>query len=663
MNFSRIIFLFLFPIVLSSQNKNIDSLLSLLPKKPDTTKVLILGTVADAYQFNSLEKALFYADSAYKFAIKIKYANGIAYSLQLYGSIYTTAGKYDLAIKYIHKALPYLKELKKTYTVANCYNTLGNIYMGINDTNRAFTYYTLSHSLSKVNNLTTMQIISGVGLGNILIQKQKFKEAKNYITAAINYFEKNRNTEYLASGYTILSEIYVGLGQFKEAEKNLLIANELFSDIESKYGMAMTLMSLSKVQDTLGKKTESVNNLTKALKLNLERKALDNIRETAYLLAKLSESRNDLKSAVENYKIYIQYNDSVFNAEKVKTTSELATQYETKEKENELKLKNIELEASENRVKSKNVLIIIFIIASALFLGFVILLIRQIIKNKKVNFLLQKQNSKIQFQKDIIENKNKDITDSINYAKHIQQALMPSASVLKQYVKEYFIIYKPKDIVSGDFYFVEHHNDSTYIAVVDCTGHGVPGAMLSVFMHTNLIRIIKSENLANNPAQILTEMCVALKSNLNKDRGKQINDGADIGICVINKNQLVFAGAKLNLVKVDNSTIEIIKGDRISISSSFDFENNCFSNQFVNYSARSTFYMSTDGFGDQFGGSKDGKNKPEGKKFKQTNLYNLILTYNSLPLLEQADHLLNDFYEWKGKYEQTDDVTVIGFMI
>lgn len=653
------------PFLFLAQQKEIDSLLKEVPGKHDTVKVMLLSSVANSYQFYSIEKALMYADSAHALALKTNYKKGVAFCFQNYAAIYTTSGKYDLAIKYILKAIPLNKELKRTRTLANCYNTLGNIYIGTNDTNRAYQNYLESYIISGAHNFQDMKIISGIGLANVNILKKNYKESYKYISPSIEYFKKLNKKEYLASCYAVMADANLGLKNYKEAKKNLNEAITIFKELDMKYGIGISLLNLGKIEEITGNRNEAISLFTQALKINTERNALDNIRENALELAKLYEKNGDLKPAIDNYKLYMQYNDSVFTIQKAKVSSELETKYETKEKENALKLKNTELEATETKLKSKNYLIIFFIIASIIFLVFLFLLLKQINKNKKANSLLKTQNKEIKIQKDIIENKNKDITDSINYAKHIQQAIVPSSQMFKNFVSQSFVIYKPKDIVSGDFYFIEKCNDLIYIAVVDCTGHGVPGAMLSVFIHSNLNSIIKSNLFPNNPAQILKELCLTLKNNLHQGSKKQINDGADMALCVINKQtqQLTFVGAKLNLLKVENNTLEVIKGNRTAITSNVNFNEFDFTNCIINYTKNSKFYLNTDGFSDQFGGKTDETSKLTGKKFRQGKLNELIINYNNLPMHEQADNLLNDFYEWKGKFEQTDDVTMLGFMI
>ncbi len=665
MSLSKLIVLIFFPCLLFGQQRKIDSLLKALSNKKDTAQVELFIQISDSYQYNNIEKALQFIDSATILANKLKYKSGIARIMLTRGAIYTTAGNYDLAIKCILEAIPLNKELKKFYTVANCYNSLGNVYIGMNDTNKAYINYLESNNISKQHNLESLEAVSGLGLANIFILKKEFSKAIDYMEVSIKYFKKINNPEYIGSGYTVIAEAYLGQKNFLKAKDYYTQALQLFKTIDNKYGIAMVLGSLSYIESERGNHIGSISLLKEAISINKERQASDNIRQNALDLAKQYEKLGEPNLAVDYYKQFIKLNDSLFNDQKTKSISELEKRFENKQRDAELKLKNTELEASQSRIKSKNYLILIFIISIFVFLFFTFLLLQQIKKNKKANQLLQTQNTEINFQKDIIENKNKDIIDSINYSKHIQQAIIPSASMFKNYVSQSFVIYKPKDIVSGDFYFIEQQNDLVCIAVVDCTGHGVPGAMLSVFIHSNLKSIIKSNQFNNNPAEILKELCSTLNSNLYQGSKKRINDGADMGLCFIDKQkrQITFSGARTDLYKLENNSFETFKGDRLAISSSVIVDEVKFTNKVINFTQNSIFYLNTDGFSDQFGGDVKKNNNQNGKKFKQSKLNELYIKYNALPLHEQADNLLNDFYEWKGKFEQTDDVTVLGFKI
>ena len=309
------------------------------------------------------------------------------------------------------------------------------------------------------------------------------------------------------------------------------------------------------------------------------------------------------------------------------------------------------------QVSQRNNLIYIFAIASVIFIVLLFFVFRQYREKRNANILLVNKNDEIEKQKSLIEEKNKDITDSINYSKHIQRAIIPADKYVKFHLPKSFIIYKPKDIVSGDFYLIEEVVGLVYIAVVDCTGHGVPGAMLSVFANATIKNTIANNSFRDNPAAILSDLCYQFKSNLLSDNSDiSINDGVDMSICILDKRQkkIYFAGARNSLISVNDGNLNEYKANRWGISGTNSGEQLFFTNYEINFKEGDRFYLSTDGFYDQFGG-------PGGKKLKFKMLKELIFNSHTLTFDAQANKLNDEFMAWKGKLEQLDDVTIIGF--
>ncbi|UKN02380.1 GAF domain-containing protein [Paracrocinitomix mangrovi] len=259
-------------------------------------------------------------------------------------------------------------------------------------------------------------------------------------------------------------------------------------------------------------------------------------------------------------------------------------------------------------------------------------------------------------QKEIIEEKNKHITDSIRYAKRIQDATLPSVSLVRSYLPESFVLFKPKDIVSGDFYWVEHVNDTVLFAVVDCTGHGVPGAFLSLIGHNSLNQIVNELGIYK-PAEILYELDKIVYNTLQNDLEKtNIKDGMDMAICSLNlkTRELEFAGAYNPLYLIRDNELQEIKGDKLAIGSGQEDER--YDNCEMVLEEGDRIYLFSDGYADQFGG-------PKGKKFKYSQFKELLVQINQKPMEEQHK-LLNHYIEaWQGDLEQLDDVCVIGVRV
>jgi len=253
--------------------------------------------------------------------------------------------------------------------------------------------------------------------------------------------------------------------------------------------------------------------------------------------------------------------------------------------------------------------------------------------------------------------KNKNITSSIQYAKKIQSALLPSDVMFKKLLPDSFILFKPKDIVSGDFYWITERNNKVFVSAVDCTGHGVPGAFMSLIGFKILENIIKVQSI-EKPSEILNILSTGIENNFQRDEEDYLlKDGMDLAFCAFdrNKKQLEYAGAfnPLYLIR-DNKLIET-RADRFSIGLKHELnKQNEYTNHSVSIKKGDMIYLFSDGYPDQFGG-------PNGKKFMYRRFRQMLLTIHKLPLQEQKDFLEKSIETWKGdKYDQVDDILVIG---
>ncbi|HAN18443.1 MAG: hypothetical protein A2X13_06510 [Bacteroidetes bacterium GWC2_33_15] len=262
----------------------------------------------------------------------------------------------------------------------------------------------------------------------------------------------------------------------------------------------------------------------------------------------------------------------------------------------------------------------------------------------------------IAIQKEELTVKNKNITDSIIYAKRIQEALMPSMNLFKRLLSNSFVLYKPKDIVSGDFYWVNERNNKTFIAIVDCTGHGVPGAFMSI-IGFELLRNITDDQGVESADQILKDLNKGVATTFGKDTNNvRLKDGMDIALCVIDKKNAVleYAGAFRPMYFIRDNKIEEIKGDRFSVGLLNESVDGQINKTVIKLNKEDIFYLFSDGYADQFGG-------PEGKKFKYRRFRHMLLTIHKLPLDQQKIYLEKSLDEWRGDFEQVDDVLIVGF--
>lgn len=283
---------------------------------------------------------------------------------------------------------------------------------------------------------------------------------------------------------------------------------------------------------------------------------------------------------------------------------------------------------------------------------------------RRANVQITRQKGEIELQKDIIEKKkdeiekkNREMLDSINYASTIQSAILPSDELWRNCLPDSFVLYQPKDIVSGDFYWLEQTENEVLFAAVDCTGHGVPGALMSIIGANGLNQAV-SEHGLSIPADILNYLTTSVNESLRKsERSSYVKDGMDIAICSIDlrTKKLQFAGAYNPLVIVRNGEATVIKGDRIAIGS-MDNAGKGFTNHEVELQAGDCIYIYSDGFADQFGGT-------DGKKLKSTPMLKILAGLHQMAIHDQEKYLRDFFLQWKGSLEQVDDICVIGVRV
>lgn len=265
---------------------------------------------------------------------------------------------------------------------------------------------------------------------------------------------------------------------------------------------------------------------------------------------------------------------------------------------------------------------------------------------------------KIMDEKHVIEKLNRDLTDSITYAKRIQEAILFSSGLLKKHFPQSFMLHSPKDIVSGDFFWYAEHEGRSIFAVVDCTGHGVPGAFMSVIGYSILNDIVYVKGITQ-PAKILARLNIAIREALRQDTEKSTScDGMDIAVCSINRknNLFEFAGANRPLWFARNKNLEILKGNPVGIGGIHLHGERKFQNHSMKLSTLSHLYLFTDGYTDQFGG-------PEGEKLMTRNLFKLLSENMDRSMEDQKQVLTNTLMLWKGELPQTDDILVTGIRL
>ena len=367
-------------------------------------------------------------------------------------------------------------------------------------------------------------------------------------------------------------------------------------------------------------------------------------------IASAYAGKGDKNAAISFYKLAINEKDSTQTVAIEEMTALLGesskAELEIQKQIDDEKQAAAEQQAADQE-KQKNIILV-----GVGIIGILILIFGRILyKRYKI---IKAQKEEINEQKMQVEEKNEEILDSINYAKRIQLAILPPDKIFKKYLPNSFILYKPKDVVAGDFYWMEHVGDQVIFAAADCTGHGVPGAMVSVVCHNALNRSVREFSLTD-PAKILDKTRELVIETFEKSE-QEVKDGMDIALCTFNQktNELLFAGANNPLYLIRDGEVQEFKGDKQPIgvySDPYPFKTN-----HIQLQKGDQYYIFTDGFADQFGGEK-------GKKFKPKNFRDHLVRYQN-EKTEKVKILLDTTFErWKGDLEQVDDVCVIGVRI
>lgn len=612
---------------------------------------------------NSL--ALFYFFKAVKIQNEIKEFEGLATSYNNIGSIYENQGNILEALEFYHKSLNLKEKFDDQKGIAVTLNNIANIYERQGETEKALAYFKKSLKIEKKLNNKSGIATSLHNLGLFYYNRNNYTEALSYYESSLSILKELDYKSGIAYSINNIGNVYEKQNNFDKALLNYNESLKIREEINDKNGISISLNSLAVLYNRINNKEKAFLFADKSLKLAQELGSPVNVRNAAKVLSDIYKKQNNPTKALEMYELYNLMKDSLNNEETRKLSLKQQYKYEFEKRETILKAnqdkKNL---IHANQTKRQRIIIssvIAGIIIVIVFLGFVYN--RYKITQKQKEIISQKE-KETQKQKEIVEQKNKEILDSITYAKRIQSAILPQPKLIKKYFVDSFILYKPKDIVAGDFYWFEVIEDLIFFAAADCTGHGVPGAMVSVVCHNALNRSVREFNL-KNPAEILNKTREIVVSEFEKS-DENVKDGMDISLCVLNKNtkELNWAGAHnpLWIIKKDDDNLHKLiefKADKQPIGK-YEYAKG-FNSHKIQLNKGDTIYIFTDGYQDQFGGPLD--NNSDGKKFKTSKLKELFLTIQSQNLIEQKSIIDSSFENWKGNLDQVDDVCIVGVRI
>ncbi len=650
-----------------------------------------------------------------------------AHLQQISGNIFLLQYNNSSALTSYKKALEISEIINNKAGIGKALNSCGLVMEQLRNYVAALDYYEKSnHIYNELNNLNGISA-SLNNIAGIYLEMNQISKALEHYMECLKINLKTGNKLSIATSYNNIGESYYLIKNYQQALNYYQKGNDIYQRNGDNIDKAIGLNNIANCYMQLGDYEGAIKNSYQSLKYAKQIGSYDDMKESYKTLCQCYEKMNDFKQALEFSKLYSGIKDTIFNSEQSKKIHEVEALYQNDKKKKEIELlnkdkllQNLELTKQESEIRRQRFVIYAFIFFVLIVVTFSFLLFHEYSMKKKANNLLIIQNAEIlqqkeeiisqrdnleilnaelhqqkeeivaqrdnlellnaelqqqkeevlaqrdeiERQKNAISEQHKNITNSIKYAKRIQTALLPENEYINKIFPENFVIFKPKNIVSGDFYIIKKINNFLIFAVADCTGHGVPGAFMSMLGIAVLNEIIRRRDITRAD-QVLNELRNQVIMSLHQT-GKfgESKDGMDIAICVLDEQtlQMQFAAANSQvyiLRKTENNEppkfLEL-KGDRMPIGIGMN-SNRPFTQQELDLSKGDAIYLLTDGYQDQFGGK-------DGQKFLAKNIRNLLTSIFNEPLENQREILEKTLTDWKGYlYSQVDDILVFGVRV
>ncbi len=583
---------------------------------------------------------------------------GIALCMNNIAAMFLRQGQMEKSLEFFHKGLDIQEKIGDLKGKAQSLLNIGTIYNGAGDREKALENFKQALVINEKlgNKIGIANTLNNLG-GNYGQMGQEEK-ALQCLKRGLEIQRELDDKKGMALTLQNMAALYLKKEDTHRAYEYYSEGLKLMEEVDYKIGTVISRIGLGKVLVFQKKYKEARPMVEQAGQTASDMGYVEGIKGTELLLARIDSADHNITGAYEHYKKFIFYRDSVTNVNTRKAGLKREMQYDYEKREAFLKSEQ-EKEIAVAEEKSRRQRLITYSLAGGLF--FVVLLAGVIFRSlrvtRKQKQIIESKNKETEEQKRIIEEKNKDITDSITYAKRIQQAKLPAIAEVQAAFPQSFVLFKPKDIVSGDFYFFEKRKDKVFIAAADCTGHGVPGALMSMVGSEKLSDAVSQ---SSDTSEILKQLNKGLKASLRQSQSDtSTRDGMDIAFCSFDPktNTLSYAGANrpLWLVRKAGSQLEEIKATKKAIGGLTDDDQH-FESHSIQLQAGDTIYLTTDGYADLFNG-KNGK-KLMSKKFKE-----ILLSIQDKSMPNQALYLETFAEEWKSGVEQVDDILVIGIRV
>jgi serine phosphatase RsbU (regulator of sigma subunit)/Tfp pilus assembly protein PilF len=646
----------------------------------DSLKADILSQLAREYTSSDPSRAEKYYLEAAAIAKKKGRKKQLAGIIHNFGTFYYVHSNYPMALDCFLQGLKIREEFKDSASMAKSYNNIALVHYEQNNLVQALVYNQRSIAI-KLRLKDKKGLASSYGnVGNIYYKQGRqrssdsifdiclnfqLKALKLYQELCIEHPEKANYQAGLSGTYNNLGNIYFEKAFLSKAKdfytialSNHIQAIEIQQRMGDTVGISHSAINMASIYEKQKKYDLAIAEYEKALKIVYALGLKEEMKTIYEGLSNVYEHKKDFSRSLSYYKKFTEIKDTILNSTTTEQIAEMQVKFETDKKEKEIellnkeqKIKNAELEQQKLQRRSLLGWSITAFITVGLVVALLLLVLNKNRLKSRINVMLEAQNKLISF-------KNKEITDSIRYAQRIQEAVFPPDTQFNRLLSESFILYKPKDIVSGDFYWVEEWGTSVLLAVADCTGHGVPGAFMSIVGNNLLNQAVNVHGL-HKPFLILNDLNKNISKILHQTiEESKVKDGMDISLVNIDRKnmKLEFSGAYNDLWIIRDYKMTELKADKFPVGVFVGEELRSFSHHEFDLQKGDMLYLFTDGYADQFGG-------PNEKKFKYSRLRDLILANSGKPMNEQKKVLDETWLDWKGDLEQLDDICIIGVRI
>lgn len=609
------------------------------------------------------ESALVYLRKASHLNQKLDRESNLASNYINIGNVYKHKGQYQKAIHFFTKSQRIHERLKDTLRLGQSLSHTAGLYGLLGDRKQAIKLYLRVFELYERIKYNIGTAVSLHNLANNYYIQKRYKLANDYQQQSLKLFEEHEYKLGIAQSLNLKSNLLLIENNHEEALRMVFRSLEIMKSIHNREGIAVSTTNLASIQFDLKMYNPALKNATEGHRIAKEIGELSTIRDAAETLFRIYKAQGDFGKALQFYEEYKTLSDSINNQEAHRelVRQEYKYKYDQKNHTDSLlaaeamKVKNAEiaLQQAENLKSRREKTFLIGILCLAVLL--VVFINLRLKQNKRQNKIIESQKQEVDKAYDELEDKNKEIKHSITYAQRIQNAILPQTEFIQNYLMDSFILFKPQNIVSGDFYWMHTYSKKSILfAVADCTGHGVPGAMVSIVCNSALNRAVKEFKL-RKPGSILNKTRELVVAEFSKS-DELVRDGMDIALCSLIGTTLYYSGANhpLWIVRAGSNQIEEYAAQRQGlgkVEEAIPFETTK-----INLNIGDTLYLFSDGFADQFGGEK-------GKKFMRSRFKKLLLSIQSKTIRRQRQLINQAFDSWKGDLEQIDDVCVMGVRI